>query len=767
MRNFTVGFAVSLVVVFWSGPESALIYSGLVAFALLAALIFTSPLRALLVGLMVGLVVAHATLLLQFSKQFGANETQRDYSVVGTVVSVPKLDSRRSSFVFRIDRFVDENISLNMQRIRLSWYGPESNRVRAGDQWQLLVRLKPITSLGNPGGFHYARWLFQNRIHATGYVRDKPAPKRLARHRWQLHALRQSLAQAIADLPGANDYSALVQGLTVGVTTQVLQEHWKTLRQSGTAHLLAISGLHIGLIGGWFYFLSGLIWRIWHCVSSRHANRFFIKPVFCLGGSCFGACIYAALAGFSLPTQRALIMLVVFALCASLRRIWPAGSALLVALLLVLILDPLTVLSVGFWLSFGTVLALFYLHQGHLSVRGKLHSAFLVHLKLGFVLLPATAWFFQQGAMLSPLANMIAVPVVGLLIVPLSFCTALFTSLWPVAANGLLLVVQWLLEQLMRLLDWLLQIPGSNVALFIPGTLELLFTFAALLLVFSPRGLRLRWLCVPLITPAILLNIVGKPVQGLEMHVLDVGQGLSVVLFTAKHTVLFDTGSRLSGDTTMLDRVVQPFLIAHGRPRIDIAVLSHADDDHAGGIDSLLELHPDTILYSSDEEHHQRFNARACQAGTSFKLAQVSFSFLHPARGDLGSRNNMSCVLLIHVGKSRVLLTGDIEAQSEALLVSRVGRPFPVDVLLAPHHGSRSSSTPDFITLFQPDTVIYAAGENNRFGFPHPQVVSRYEQIGAESLVTGQSGALSLYFDHTGVTHPTVQYWSNRRRYRR
>ncbi len=768
MRNFTVGFAFGLAFFLWNSPDVAVTFAYVIAILLLSTPFLPRSGRLLLLGLFVGALVAQASLYQQLNSQFSSHAAQRDFLIKGTVVSLPKHDSRRVQFLMHIDEYLEQGETPGPELIRLSWYGSSAGKpVRAGDQWQLLVRLKPPTSLGNPGGFHYARWLFHNRIHATGYVRDTPSPKRLRQGRLQLHALRQSVSESVANLPDADNHSALVQGLTVGDTSAISPAQWQTLRHSGTAHLLAISGLHIGLIAGWSYWLAGFFWSLAVRLFNTNASNFCTRPVFSLTCSVVGACTYAALAGFTLPTQRALVMLLVFALCMITRRIIPPGTALLVALLMVLLLDPLTVLSVGFWLSFGTVFALFYLHKGRLNQSGKLRNALSVHAKLGFVLLPATAWFFQQGAMVSPLANLIAVPLVGLCIVPLSFLLLVLMPVWPTAANMVLSLVQWLLSQLLRLLDWLLMLPGANVPLFLPDSQLLYCSLFGLLVLFVPRAISLRWLCVPLLAPALVLNMVGKRVEGLEVHVLDVGQGLSILLLTPKHTVLVDTGSGGGGGATMVERVVQPFLASYGRSDIDISILSHADDDHAGGIDSLISLYPSTQLISSDPQHQKDYGASACKAGEVFVLDEVTFSFLHPAVSDSGSRNHRSCVLLVHIGASRVLLTGDIEFEAEQMLIDRVAQPLPVNALIAPHHGSRSSSTDAFVDLFQPELVVYAAGERNRFQFPHADVVSRYERAGAKGFTTGEGGAVSMRFNRVGLVQPVEQYWGSRRRYRR
>ena len=770
VRSFTVGFCLALILAFWLRSDLATGFTLAGCLGLLGFRFLSRNQRSVLIGLCAGGLVAHATNSLQLNQQLATDSGKTDLTIVGTIVSVPKHDEKHSSFLFRVDG-VHSDVEGNWPaQVRLSWYGGKRKSIAAGDQWRLVARLKPNTSLGNPGGFNFEQWLFHQRLHATGYVRDSPPPERLRRQPKHLHAVRERLAQQITALPAADEQASLVQGLTVGVTNNITTDQWQTLRLTGTAHLLAISGLHIGLVGGWAFVFASLVWKLIHVsvVQRSIAGRLrFNKPTFAWSVSCIGALIYAALAGFSLPTQRALIMLGVFVLSLFLRRIWPPGTALLFALLIVLLIDPLSVLSVGFWLSFGTVTTIFYLNNGHLRKQGKKSGMLRLHLKLGFILLPATAWFFQQGALIAPVANAIAVPVIGLVVVPVSFVIALLTPWWPGVANLLLIANQWVLGKLLWFLDWLLTLPASSLSLFLPGPFMLLCTLAALVLLFSPRGLHLRWLSIPLVVPAIVMNLLGKPVNGLHLHVLDVGQGLAAVMFTENHTVLFDTGKRISDKATMLDRVVKPFLVSNGRSNIDIAVLSHADDDHAGGIKSLQALYPDARLYSSDEEHQLNEHATACEAGHGFRLDGVTFVFLHPGGHDFGSRNNMSCVLLVHYGHTRVLLTGDIESESERLLLERVAEPLSLTALVAPHHGSRSSSTPEFVAMFPAETVIFAAGENNKFGFPHPDVVERYVTSGAATYTTGKHGALFLQFDHDGLTAPVDWFWHNRRRFRR
>ncbi len=725
----------------------------------------------LLAGMGVGGLVGFVSLFQEIRHQLPAEAGKLDLTVTGTVVSVPAHDDRLTRFLFRVDQYeraTDNTTSgLLPVRLRLSWYSGARHAVSAGDRWRFNVRLKPASSLGNPGGFNYERWLFQHRIHATGYVRDSPPPEQLNQTTASIHSMRESIANRLAKLPSAGEQVSLVQGLTVGITSGISVDQWQTLRHSGTAHLLAISGLHIGLISGWFLFSAGWLWRLRYSMATENTRIRITRPVFSWCVSFLGAGFYAALAGFSLPTQRALIMLGVLVVTIVLRRFWPPGSALLVALLLVLVVEPLSVLSVGFWLSFGTVAAIFYLYKGWLSCAGRKTGALLLHLKLGVVLLPATAWFFQQGSLIAPIANAFAVPVVGFLVVPLSFITVLLLPVWSYGANALLMLNQWVLALLLAMLDWLLLLPASSLPLFVPGPLILACTLLGLLVLFSPRALKLRWLAVPLIAPVIVLNVYGKPVRGLQMHVLDVGQGLSAVLMTENHTVLFDTGKKLSNKVTMFDRVVRPFLISQGRSSIDVAVISHGDDDHAGGVDALLTHYPNVQLFASDQAHIDHLHADACVAGKSFVFDDVTFSFIHPAEDDLGSDNNLSCVLLVHYGRSRIVIAGDIETQSERLLIDRLGERLPVSVLIAPHHGSRSSSSDAFVSTLPSDVVIFAAGEHNKFGFPHPEVIQRYRESGSKLFNTGEHGALNLQFNKQGLSSPVEWFWHNRRRYRR
>ncbi len=763
MHSFVLGFTLSVIFCVLSGGPVALL-AGLVA-ACLGLLNWRKQRagRYFLLAWFTGLIWASVAQHVQFSRQLSERLIRQDVLIEGFVLGVPQSDKRRARFDLRVTNSVPEHV-LSKGRVKLNWYNLERPPVQTGDHWRFTVRLKPPSGLGNAGGFDFGRWLFHEGVVATGYVRDSPSPVLVSRHPLKLDGIRTRIAKRIASLPSANEYVAVVQGLSIGIKNELPAEHLELLRNSGTAHLLAISGLHIGLVSGWVFYLSGFVWR--HVISFRLSPLSLIycsSRAFCTVASVLFAIGYAALAGFSLPTQRALLMLLGVSVALLSRRFWPPWTAYLIAVFVVLLVSPLSVLSAGFWLSFTTVAALVYLHVGRISQQHGLLQGLRTHLLLGVVLLPASAWFFQNGALIAPAANAIAVPMIGVIVVPLSIAIAGLSYLSPALADLILQFAQWILAKVFSILHWLMQFEWSNVLLVMPSALSLVFCTLGIALLFAPRGLRLRWLSLPLLLPLILFNTLGRESDVLELHVLDVGQGHAALIFTRHYTVLFDTGNRFS-DSTMAERVVVPFLHAKGRDSIDYVIVSHADADHSAGLAWLVKKFPEITVYASDEKNRQSERAYACRAGHTWYLEEVGFSFLHPADGDFGDKNNQSCVLLVHAGAARVLLTGDIEKSAEAKLTARL-ETLPVQVMVAPHHGSRSSSSLSFIQKFIPSYVVFPAGYGNKFGFPHDDIVQRYHTIGSKTINTGDTGSASFHFDRGGLLAAPELHWQGHRRF--
>ena len=710
-----------------------------------------------------------------------------DVVVTGPVVGVPRRDGRRLAFELVVDsaaRVVSEAgtsvaaVGLAPRRLRLSHYGGGLD-IRAGERWRLTVRLRPVTGLRNAGGFDRVRFLLSRGIDASGSVRRDPAPVRLASGRG-LDAWRERLSARVDEAGGIRDgnegvvarglggtAAALAQALVLGVTGNVDEHARALLRDTGTAHLLAISGLHVTLVAGWGLWLGRTLARC----SGAHVER---AAAIGLASALALAIVYALLAGFGLPVRRALAMLAVCFVAAFRLRALAPGAALGAAFVAAFAIDPLAPLSVGFWLSFGTVGALVWLHAGRVRrgvgdggfaarLRG-LGAVLRTHLLLGIVVLPASAWFFQSGAWTAPVANAFAVPVVGLVVVPLAFLAVALAVPAPTLAGHVLGALGAVTERLFASLAFLLERTGGAGTLALPSLESLLWCLLGLALLLGPRGLAPRRLAALLLLPALLANVRESGVEGFELHVLDVGQGLAALVLTPDATWLYDTGGRLAPGLSMLEAVVVPYLHAIGRRDVDVVVVSHPDSDHAAGLDDARVRWPDARVIVGVPGGKMPPDATRCLAGDGETRDGVRFSFLHPAAHDVLGENDASCVLLVQLGASRVLLTGDIERAGERRLVERAGF-LSVDVMTAPHHGSRTSSGHALIAAFSPAHVVFPAGARNAYGFPHAEVEMRYKSAGAVPHVTARDGALRFAFGPRGPLRPPSSWHGTRVRF--
>lgn len=761
-------------------PSTTICIVFLVALLLLA--VFVKRSRPSVAGVMLSLAMLMMTLLQLASHQLAADQVSTDLVLRVSIIDIPQRDGRRLAFNAHVLTCESCETALRVKKIRLSWYG-QSPIVNAGETWQLTVRLKPPSSLRNPGAFDAVAWSLVKGLHAKGYVRDANKAVRLAPSTpFSLAAHRQGAATQLQDLVSDDEYLGLLQGLTVGLKANISQDQWTLLRNTGTAHLLAISGLHVGLVAAWILFAGRLITTQAVRLAQTRTDRpliFDARPIV-VASSILAAAAYAALAGFELPTQRAVIMLSVWAIAAIRFRFLPPFAALCVALVCVLLANPLNPLSAGFWLSFGTVSLLFYLHRGYLGQSAvddrsrwqafahKLFAGTRTHVLLGVALLPVTAWFFQSGSLVAPLANLLAVPWVAVVSVPLSLLGLLSSVFSQTLAGGFL----WLAEYSLRVLFWFLQLlDGSSISsmvLSMPGTAVFVLALIALATLLAPRGLGLRAVAAPLLLPALLFNASTPVTRGFEVHVLDVGQGLAVLVFAGEKTLLFDTGGKVSPQLSMFEAAVVPFLQASGRRKIDTLVVSHGDEDHAFGVADVVRRYPDVDVFSSQAlDKLAGHVVTPCIAGARSTFGTAKLAFFHPSSDDTGSDNDLSCVLMIYVGSSRALLTGDIEASGERRLLARLGEngELPISMLTAPHHGSLTSSTNDFVDKLRPDYVVFAAGNRNRYRFPHRKVQLRYKLAGSVPFVTGSQGAVSFVFGHSGLTRPPISWWDSHRRF--
>ena len=792
MRMFTVSC------VFWTTflltlpvlPANGL----LIAFsAILMGVAYQWPVcRSLCAGYIVACVFLAWTLIELESAQLRSDEISSDIRLKVRVTSVPQQADWGHRFNAQVLSCESCSTDFGPTSLQLSWYR-SSQTVRAGEHWEFTVRLKPFRGYRNDGSFDKTQWAAYKRLDARGYVRKKPAPLKLETSEvLSVADMRSQLSERLLALPAADTGAGLVQALVLGVKHNIEQQTWSLLRDTGTSHLVAISGLHISLLAAWTYYFASkflpqlllFITRVtprFRTVDSRSGA--LIVSVLCAGA-------YALLAGFELPVQRALAMLMVWAIAmARLRHLAPAWG-LALAMLVVLGNNILSVLSPGLWLSFGTVAILFYLHRGrihspvtHEAVAGSWTSLRIAgvktlamgrtHVFLGLALLPITAWFFQAGSVVAPLANLFAVPWVGFVVVPLSFLSVLLSAWWSSAADLALMVAQWSINALLYYLQSLADLNHASVPLTVPSVTALVLSLVGVLALFSPKGLGFKRYALILLLPLLLFNAKPPRVTGFNVHVLDVGQGLATLVFTESHTLLFDTGGKISSSLSMVEAVVMPYLHAQGRREIDYLVVSHADEDHAFGVADIVRRFPNvTILGGGDVQTEVEFASTPCEAGDVWNLDNVQFSVLHPAIGDAGGDNDRSCVILVHFGTSRALLTGDIERRGETQLAKRLGElgngakgVLPVDLIVAPHHGSRTSSSAELLAQVPAKHVVFTAGYQNRYGFPHVEVQLRYKLMGAKQYTTGTHGAVAFSFGRTGLLEPPVTWWQTSRRF--
>lgn len=652
----------------------------------------------------------------------------------GSVISLPHHDEQRVRFEFKPD---SSELKLP-DKIRLSWYFPPETVPQAGEKWQLLLRLKTPQGMANPGGFDYESWLFQQQIGATGYVRQsehnqklQPAKKTAINHwRAQLTTKMSAILQHSPHLP-------LVQGLTVGVRDDMQTEQWDILRKTGTSHLLAISGLHIGLAATLGFFATKKLWRL----RSKQLLWLSDRQAGAIGGLLLSV-FYALLAGLSIPTQRALIMISVVMLSIVIKRRVDPLHVLSLSLILILLMDPFAVLAVGFWLSFAAVACILYVAQYRQPALKWLWLH--IHLWIAIGLTPLLLLFFQETSLISPVANLLAVPLVSFLVVPLLLLSMLLLSFDLQLGVWLLHLADWLLAMMWWYLDWLAASPFSIwQSPSLPVEL-LVLAMLSILLLLAPRGWPLRWLSGFLLLP-LFFYTPQRPAPGeVWFTLLDVGQGLSAVVQTQQHTLVFDTGPAF-GEFDTGSAVVVPYLRHQGIKQLDMLMISHADNDHIGGANSVLKAYPARQILSSDPA--KLTGGEHCQQDQSWQWDKVDFEVLHPPAQQHGNRNDLSCVLKISSPYGTILLTGDIERHGEVSLVRRYGKQLAADILLAPHHGSRTSSTQVFIDHVSPQYVLFPSGYQNRFNFPAADVVARYHDRHSKTFQTGKQGALFIKLD--------------------
>ncbi len=682
--------------------------------------------------------------------------------VEGVVIGLPERSMIAQRFHFEI-RVAPAGFF--PRKVVLNYYGDAT--IVPGQYWRFTVRLNRPHGFSNPGGFDYEAWLFQQGISARGYVRDSvsnqllTAPSGEARFSlvtW-LHSVRYFLQKKLQRMLGDSQYGGLLMALLLGDRSAISQDSWRLFTATGSNHLFVISGLHIGMISGFAFWLALAVSKMLGIGNLVPAQK--LAAVFALMAA-FG---YALLAGFSLPTQRAFIMIA--ALICSL--FWNTRQQMslrfLLAVFAVLLINPLALTNSGFWFSFiavASLLAFSRSPQASVAVEeiekpnqtrvSWTVDSFVRPQLIVFIALAVPLIFFtQQLSLLAPLVNIFAIPVVGLLIVPICFLSLLVSFVNEAAAILMFDIAHGVISLLIRSMEFFVGWGSGSVQLQLtqPNKFHVLLLFFVVLLLLLPTGVCRRGLVVPLLLcvlpmPEYLRALSVEDIV-LRLHVVDVGQGLAVIVQTRQHALLYDTGANLSPDFNIGSAIVVPTLRALGIHSLAAVIVSHGDNDHAGGLVGIDEGVNIERLISNRRDLDAGLSAEPCLETNDWNWDGVAFRFLKTGV-DYSSENNSSCVLQIASSAGSVLLPGDIEREAELRLARDYGDELASSVLIVPHHGSSSSSSYAFLKRVQAKYAVFSAGYRNSFGHPHDQVVERYGEFVNSTLLTSKSGMISFEF---------------------
>ncbi len=688
----------------------------------------------------------------------------RPLDVVGVVVALPASDPRRVRFRLRVEQVNDpagKPIAWgDGALLRLSWYarrGAEPPALGGGERLSLRVKLRRPRGLANAAGFDYERWLFTERIAATGYVIAARAPAVDAQG-GVLLAVRAALAARVREAAAEVPRRAMLVALTLGERSGLDGREWELLRATGTGHLVAISGLHVGMLALLAFVVVRRAWVLWPALP-----RLLAAPRAAAIGALLVAACYAALAGFTLPTQRALVMVAVAMLALVARRSVAPGDALAAALLLVVLLDPLAGLAAGFWLSFAATAVLLHVVTGRCIRASRPWSrVLLLQLAVGLGLAPVALGVFGFQPLLAPLANLLAIPWTAWLIVPLSLLGAVFAALAPDLAVLPLWLAGHAADVLFAGLSALVEFGGDWRLWREPSLAAVAAAMVGTTLLLLPRGATFRWIGLLWLAPLLLTSPAVRAPGEVEVAVLDVGQGLSVLVTTTRHALLYDTGPSYPGGFDSGRAVILPYLRVRGIERLDVLLLSHANADHTGGADAVLAGIPvGKVLHNAPR---RGTHTEACVRGQGWVWDGIEFDLLHPSAsaGEVTVDNNGSCVLRVRGPGGSVLLPADLESAGEATLLAS-GADIDVTMLVVGHHGSRTSSSAAFIDATRPRLAVFSTGYRNRYGFPVAEVAARLRAAGARLLDTATDGAVLVRLTADGAA-PTVRRLREQRR---
>jgi len=768
-----------------------------------AWLLLAFPLTLLIPARSLALRITHALCLAAFALGFGfyhaawqagqrlavtlPGEWQgRDIEVIGVVADLPRGHEHGQRFSFAVEQILTPQASVP-QHVYLSTYLDKKAKplvLHAGERWRLMLRLKQPHGTSNPHGFDFEAWALENNIRAVGYVHNKGNNFRIDALAdglpYRIESWREAVRAKFGATLGDEPYLGVLNALAIGDQSSIPTAQWQVFTRTGVNHLMSISGLHITMLASLGFALTYWLWR-------RSARLTLLLPARKAAAlaALLVALAYALLSGFAVPAQRTVYMVAAVAVALWLNRNFSLGQILGIALLGVLVPDPWAVVSPGFWLSFGAVALILYVtayrtdsnpwqreggrkavvHPAAHSLR-TLMAYVNVQWAMTIGLIPLLLGLFQQVSLVSPIANSLAIPLISLVVVPLTLLSAVLpldAPLW--LAHS---VMGWT----MVLLEWLNSLPQAVWAQHAPTAWTVAAGMLGVMMILLPRGFPARWLGFLLLLP-MFFNTPEAPSPGtLRLIIFDVGQGLSILAQTHHHSLLYDAGPDFSNDADSGNRILIPALRAMGINRLDGLMLTHDDSDHTGGAASMMQGMTIGWLSSSLPEGHPltllATEKQRCMDGQAWQWDGVVFEIFHPAIGSYSDQrtrhdNDQGCVLRISAGNQHILLTADIEHESEQRLLKEHADKLPAALLVVPHHGSKTSSTAGFVSAVSPEYAVFTTGYRNRFGHPNQEVLKRYADNGAQLLRSDEDGAILVEMDTRGLQ--VKRYRNTHRRY--
>ncbi len=712
---------------------------------------------------LLGFLWAATFATIRLSDELPSDWQQKSINIIGVIATLPEVTEKGERFQFDVEKILTQGAKVP-KHISLNFYGESNvpstvqsavNHFHAGERWQLSVKLKRPHTTYNPHGYDFEGWALENNIRAMGSINNKSGYKKLNNFVWWPSYLvehwREKVGNHITQTLANKPYTGVIRALVVGDDSQITQAQWSVYLRTGVNHLMSISGLHITMLAGLAFAIAAFIWRRIPFLVLRMPTR---KAATIIG--LVVAVLYALLAGMSVPTQRTLYMLITFAAALLFSRNLAISRALAIALIVVVLLDPWATISAGFWLSFSAVAIIAYVSVGRLAAAHWLREAINTQWAVTIGLLPLLIVTFGQSSIISPLANAFAIPIISLVVVPLAIAGSL------IHVDFILQTSHFILALCMQGLTWLATLPTWRQAA--PPMWAMATAVFGVLWLLLPRGFPQRWLGLILLLPLFYVSS-PRPMQGaMQVAVLDIGQGLSVIVKTTNHTFLYDAGPKYNEQSDAGGRIVVPYLRGEGIKKLDGFMVSHNDIDHSGGAPSVLAQIPVGWFASSFTQSDSMIlppSALKCFAGQHWQWDGVSFEVLYPNWQSYDdeslSDNNRSCVVKVTSQFGSILLTGDIEEMAETRLLEANIDKVHSDVMVAPHHGSKTSSTVGLVEAVGAKHIIFTVGYLNRFKHPKPMIEKRYEESGAWLYRSDYNGALLI--DFTPKTNVQIQAW--------